>query len=125
MGNELKTLPLLPHGWGYRERNRLEWRISDGGDPAELIESVLAAAGLPARDLCDPRHSDVSNDATPDEVTRGRDTPFLRPDFSRCPDDPETGRTVGAAILVSAAAGAAMLGGRANDVPLGAPTPAP
>lgn len=141
MGNELKTLPKLPTGWGYRERNRLEWWISDGGDPAELIESALADADLPARDLCDPRHSDAPHDATPDEVTRGRDTPFRGPDFSPRPPsentrpgprhtrpdyrDPrpghlETGRTVGAALLVSAAAGAAMVG-----APLGAPSPAP
>src|ERR1051325_10259434 len=120
----MKTLPELPVGWGYRERNRLEWWISDGGDPAELIESVLAAADLPASDLCDPLHSDASNNATPDEVTRGRGTPFQRPDFSprqapqerrqaprerrqaprerrpdrrtRRPDHLETGRTVGA-----------------------------
>ena len=85
-----------------------------------MIESVLAAADLPARDLCDPRHLDGPNDATPDEVTKGRGTPFLRSDFSPGPDHLTTGRTVGAALLVSAAAGAAMIG-----APVGAPSPAP
>ena len=120
MGNKLKTIPQLPPGWGYRERNRLEWWISDGGDPAELIESALAAAGLPAHDLCDPCHSDTSNDAMPDEVTRGRDTPFQPVEFFRRPGHPGTGRTVGASLYVSAAAGAAMIG-----APLGAASPAP
>jgi para-aminobenzoate synthetase component 1 len=38
-------------GWrspagGLAERRRLQWRISDGGDPAALVEDFLAEAGL-------------------------------------------------------------------------------
>jgi para-aminobenzoate synthetase component I len=47
-------LPGVP-GWaagvcasarGVAERRRLQWRISDGGDPAALVEDFLAEAGL-------------------------------------------------------------------------------
>ncbi|MEV7229962.1 chorismate-binding protein [Polymorphospora sp. NPDC051019] len=37
-----------------RERSRLEWRITDGGDPTRLLEDFLAHAGLPVRDLTAP-----------------------------------------------------------------------
>jgi para-aminobenzoate synthetase component I len=36
---------------GLRERCRLEWRVSDGGDPAAILEEFLVDAGLPAGDL--------------------------------------------------------------------------
>ncbi len=36
------------------ERSRLEWRLSDGGDPATILVEFLADAGFPARDLADP-----------------------------------------------------------------------
>ncbi|MFD0818861.1 hypothetical protein ACFQ0D_11205 [Micromonospora zhanjiangensis] len=39
---------------GRTERDRLEWRISDGGDPAGLIEEFLAGHGLPVADLTRP-----------------------------------------------------------------------
>ncbi|MFI5959893.1 chorismate-binding protein [Cryptosporangium sp. NPDC051539] len=116
----MKTVGLLPGGWDCRERNRLEWRISDGGDPAELIEAALEAAGLPSRSLCDPHHSDASNDAMPDEVTRGRNTPFQKVGLAPRSEEPGTARTVGASLFISAAAGAAMIG-----APVGPPSPAP
>ncbi|MEU1399448.1 chorismate-binding protein [Micromonospora zamorensis] len=36
------------------ERARLQWRLSDGGDPAALAEDFLAAHGLPLHDLTRP-----------------------------------------------------------------------
>ncbi|MEV0005215.1 chorismate-binding protein [Micromonospora sp. NPDC050980] len=68
---------------------RLQWRVHDGGDPADLAHNFLAAHGVPVDDLTRPgRH-------TPDGVC-------------------------GAALFLSAAAGAHTIG-----APTGAPTPAP
>ncbi|WP_410809215.1 chorismate-binding protein [Micromonospora sp. 067-2] len=39
---------------GLVERARLQWRRSDGGDPAALAEEFLAAHGLPLHDLSRP-----------------------------------------------------------------------
>ncbi|MET7835615.1 chorismate-binding protein [Micromonospora sediminicola] len=71
------------------ETARLQWRVEDGGDPADLAQRFLAAHGVPTDDLARPaRH-------TPDGVC-------------------------GAALFLSAAAGAHTLG-----APPGAPSPAP
>jgi para-aminobenzoate synthetase component 1 len=74
-----------------REQARLEWRVSDGGDPAALVAAFLAAEGLPVADLA--------------RATQGNH-------LAR--------RVCGAALLVSAAAGARMAG-----APVGPPGPAP
>ncbi|MEV4830979.1 chorismate-binding protein [Micromonospora sp. NPDC049257] len=71
------------------ERDRFEWRITDGGDPAAQIAGFLAAHGLPGDDLTRP-------------ATHRTDGPC------------------GAALFVSAAAGARMVG-----APTGAASPAP
>ncbi|WP_405096426.1 chorismate-binding protein [Micromonospora sp. NBC_01412] len=71
------------------ERDRLHWRLRDGGDPARLVEEFLTAHGL-----------DV------DDLTR--------------PATHNPGGVCGAAVYVSAAAGAVM----AAATP-GAPSPAP
>ncbi|MFE9692283.1 chorismate-binding protein [Micromonospora sp. NPDC005806] len=71
------------------ERARLEWRLTDGGDPAALAQEFLAAHGLVLDDLGRPAAHD------PDGVC-------------------------GAALYVSAAAGAHAAGG-----PTGPPTPVP
>ncbi|MEU6204932.1 chorismate-binding protein [Micromonospora musae] len=72
------------------ERARWQWRPSDGGDPAADVQEFLAAHGLPLDDLA-------------------------RPAPEHHPDGP-----CGAALYVSAAAGALLTG-----APAGAPTPAP
>ncbi|MFG3706619.1 chorismate-binding protein [Micromonospora sp. NPDC047670] len=72
------------------ERARWQWRPVDGGDPAALAQEFLAAHGLPLHDLARP--------------ATGHDP------AGAC----------GAALYVSAAAGAALLGappGAANPVP--------
>ncbi|MGK5673925.1 chorismate-binding protein [Micromonospora sp. URMC 106] len=72
------------------ERARWQWRPADGGDPAALAQEFLAAHGLPLHDLARP--------------AAGHDP------AGAC----------GAALYVSAAAGAALLGappGAANPVP--------
>jgi para-aminobenzoate synthetase component I len=65
-----------------REVARLEWRLADGGDPAQLTGAFLAAYGLPVADLTRP-----------------------------VPDDHFTRPVCGAGLFVSAAAGARMAGG--------------
>ncbi|MEV0398249.1 chorismate-binding protein [Polymorphospora rubra] len=73
-----------------RERSRLEWRITDGGDPTRLLEDFLAAAGLPVRDLAAP------------------------------PGPPVPGAPAGATVYFSAAAAAHAIGaptGPASPVP--------
>lgn len=72
------------------ERARWQWRPADGGDPAALAQEFLAAHDLPLHDLARP--------------AAGHDP----------------AGTCGAALYVSAAAGAALLGappGAANPVP--------
>lgn len=71
------------------ERDRFEWHVTDGGDPAALTAGFLTAHGLPVEDL-------------------------TRPATHR-PDGP-----CGAAVFVSAAAGARMVG-----APVGAVSPTP
>ncbi|MEH0844633.1 chorismate-binding protein [Micromonospora sp. CPCC 205711] len=71
------------------ERERFEWRVTDGGDPAALAQEFLTSHGLGVADLARP----------------GRHDPY---------------GVCGAALHVSAAAGATMVGARP-----GAPTPAP
>ncbi|MEU1604577.1 chorismate-binding protein [Micromonospora matsumotoense] len=71
------------------ERDRYEWRLTDGGDPAAQIAGFLAAHGLPVDDLTRP-------------ATHRTDGPC------------------GAALFVSAAAGARMIG-----APTGPPSPVP
>jgi para-aminobenzoate synthetase component 1 len=78
-----------------RERARLEWRTGDPGDPAELIEDFLAEHGLPVHAL-----------ARLGADQNGHDT--------------AAGTLCGAAVFVSAAAGARMVAG-----PTGPATPAP
>jgi para-aminobenzoate synthetase component 1 len=77
---------------GIWERSRYEWRVSDGGDPAALLAAFLTDAGIAVHDLTRP-------------------VP---------PHHPIPGTVCGAALLISAAAGAAMIG-----VPAGPATPAP
>lgn len=74
-----------------REVARVQWRLGDPGDPAAVIEDFCAEAGLPATDLSVPGRHEAA-----------------RPGIC------------GVAILVSAAAGAAIIGGDT-----GAPTPIP
>ncbi len=76
------------------EHDRLQWWHTDGGDPARLLEDFLSAHGLPARDL-------------------------TRPSIGT-PDHHRPGSLCGAALFISAAAGAAMIG-----APTGPPSPAP
>jgi para-aminobenzoate synthetase component I len=64
------------------ERSRLEWRVGDGGDPAALIETFLVHSGISAAQLSSSRHS-----------VSGRH------------------EVCGASVFISAAAGAAMIGG--------------
>ncbi|OZV72935.1 aminodeoxychorismate synthase component I, partial [Micromonospora echinospora] len=40
------------------EHARLEWRPTDGGDPATIVEDFLTAHGLPVTDLTRPTHHD-------------------------------------------------------------------
>lgn len=75
------------------ERSRWEWRVGDPGDPAALVEAFLDHHGLPVRDLARP---------------------------GRRPGPHAAGDVCGAALFVSAAAGA-QLAGR----PPGAPSPIP
>lgn len=94
------TMPLSVHPpavpSGCRDRLRVRttwsWRSGDGGDPAELLAQVLSRHGLFTGPFTDA-HS-----------------PHNRSDGAVC----------GAALLVSATAGAAMIGGSP-----GKPTPAP
>jgi para-aminobenzoate synthetase component 1 len=70
----------------------MEWRMADGGDPAELVEDFLADQGLPVRDLAAPARS--GNHA---------------------------GRAGGASLFFSAAAGAYLAGapsGRLSPAPV-------
>src|SRR5262245_47273781 len=76
------------------ERSRIEWRLGEPGDPADIAQAFLAAHGL-GRPGFDPRPEDLR---------------------SKSHDHHEI---CGAALLVSAAAGAAMVGG-----PTGRPSPA-
>jgi para-aminobenzoate synthetase component 1 len=73
------------------ERSRLEWWSRSAGDPAVLLADFLADAGIPVTDL---------------DRTR--------------PVRHQPGTVCGAAVLVSAATGAGMLG-----APTGAPSPVP
>ncbi|PZF82485.1 aminodeoxychorismate synthase component I, partial [Micromonospora deserti] len=85
-------VPAAPAGCRRRlaERVRWEWRPGDTGDPATGVEEFLAAHGLPLHDLA-------------------------RPARAHDPDGP-----CGAALYVSAAAGAFLTG-----APAGAANPAP
>ncbi len=102
----MKTSPQLAWGFDYRELHRLEWRVGDPGDPAALLEDYLAAFGLPARDLT--ALTKQWNDPGRVSVTASED-----------PITSESG-VCGAALLISAAGGAAMLGAST-----GAATPTP
>jgi para-aminobenzoate synthetase component 1 len=79
--------PAAPSGCSSSlwERSRLEWRVGDPGAPAALLSAFLAELGLPTGDLA----------GLPD-----------RPAGSRCRD----GALCGAAVFVSAAASAVMIG---------------
>ena len=87
-------MPGTPPGCRNRlvERSRFQWHSSAGGDPAELLEAFLAGHGFPVRDL--------SRRAPP---------------ASHLPGTP-----CGAAVLISAAAGARMV-----DAGPGPATPVP
>ncbi|MEV4755174.1 chorismate-binding protein [Micromonospora sp. NPDC049559] len=76
-----------------RERDRLRWRVGDPGDPAALLAELLAAHGLPVG-----------------ELTR----------LGARPARHDPGTVCGAAVFVSAAAGARLVG-----APTGAASPAP
>ena len=92
---------MLPAGSVYRESNRLEWRVGDRGDPAALVERFLAEAGLPVADLS--ALGTLPNDPVAELVTARPGSPGPS-----------------AMLFVSAAGGAAMIGG-----PAGAPSPSP
>ncbi|MEV4533912.1 chorismate-binding protein [Asanoa sp. NPDC049518] len=79
-----------------RERSRWEWRSTDGGDPAQHLEDFLVADGLNVRSLSSPS-------------------------LSRSVAKSDPGSVCGAAVLISAAGGAAMLRG----APVARATPAP
>jgi para-aminobenzoate synthetase component 1 len=91
----LRTLRQARDGSVGSEQNRLEWWVGDPGDPALLLEDFLAAEGLPVRDL-----TSLKNDGSVTQVTAAAQ-PY-------------------AELLISAAAGAAMIG-----APTGSPSPAP
>ncbi|HLL64686.1 MAG TPA: chorismate-binding protein [Micromonosporaceae bacterium] len=76
---------------GLWERSRMEWRIGDGGDPAQRLEDFLSDAGLPVRDLASS-HGAVGSSSR--SVT-----------------------PAGAAVLLSAAAAAGMVGAPALRSP--------
>jgi len=78
---------------GLAEHARLHWWADTGGDPAQLLEDFLAGHGLPVRTLARPADQ---------------------------PADHRPGAVCGAAVFISAAAGARMAG-----VPAGPPSPAP
>ncbi|HEX5596852.1 MAG TPA: chorismate-binding protein [Micromonosporaceae bacterium] len=79
---------------GFRgEYARLQWRVGEPGDPAQLLQDFLVEQGLAV-----------------DSVQQ----------LGAAPADHGSGRLCGAAVFVSAAAGAAMLG-----APAGPPSPAP
>ncbi|WP_433538933.1 chorismate-binding protein [Micromonospora sp. CA-249363] len=88
----LVDAPASPPGCRHRlvERDRLQWHRADGGDPAVLAEEFLAAHGLDLRDLSRPAPTHPRGDAC------------------------------GAALYLSAAAGALLAG-----APATAPEPAP
>ncbi|MEV4413216.1 chorismate-binding protein [Catellatospora sp. NPDC049609] len=73
------------------ERSRMEWRQGDPGDPSALVEGFLARHGLAVRDLSAGSGGSAEHDVC------------------------------GAALFVSAAGGAAMIGGAAGA---GSPAPA-
>ncbi len=91
----MRTLRQARDGSVGSEQNRLEWWVGDPGDPALLLEDFLAAEGLPVRDL-----TSLKNDGSVTQVTAAAQ-PY-------------------AELLISAAAGAAMIG-----APTGSPSPAP
>src|SRR3954453_9344981 len=47
------------------ERSRLEWRLGDPGDPADLVEAFLAAAGLPVADLAEAAPNPAADPPVP------------------------------------------------------------
>jgi para-aminobenzoate synthetase component 1 len=98
--NKLRTLQRYLGGSAGFEQNRFEWRVGDSGDPAQLLEDFLAAAGLPVRDLSALSGSALENDPDVTQVTA-----TAQPH---------------AVLLLSAAAGASMVG-----APTGRPSPAP
>src|SRR5439155_4275413 len=83
-----------------REVARLQWWVGQAGHPAAMIERFLAGYGLPVTDL-----STLSIGPTATDPHTNAHGP---------------GGVCGAALLVSAAGGAAMI-----DAPVGAPSPAP
>jgi para-aminobenzoate synthetase component I len=89
IGQDLDQPPAAPRSCADDrvECDRLEWRLGDGGDPAGRLEEFLADLGLPVRDLA------------------------ARPD-RRAGHGP--GRVCGAAVFVSAAAGAWLAGAPAG-----------
>ncbi|HEX7743988.1 MAG TPA: hypothetical protein VF462_01825, partial [Micromonosporaceae bacterium] len=93
---ELAAPPAAPVACagGRAEWSRLAWRLGDPGDPAALLEDFLADLGLPVRDLA-----------------RGP---------AAAPAQHLASELCGAAVFVSAAAGARMAG-----VPDGPATPVP
>ncbi|MFD1325613.1 chorismate-binding protein [Micromonospora sonneratiae] len=90
----LTTPAAVPHSCAasLRERTRLQWWIGDGGDPAQLVADFLAEHALPGPTGLLPA------------------TPARHGHLDVC----------GAALFVSAAAGARMIG-----APTGPPSPAP
>ncbi|GIG71469.1 chorismate-binding protein [Phytomonospora endophytica] len=86
--------PAVPSGCRGRLRVRATrtWRLAEGGDPAELVAQLLDEHGLGALPL----------------------------PTGRSVHDPRAGTLCGAAVVISATAGAAMVGGAS-----GKPSPAP
>lgn len=92
MARDLPGIPARCRDQAW-ERSRLEWRLGESGDPAALVEEFLARHGLPVGDLSGSGQDGSAG--TPHEIC-------------------------GAALFVSAAGGAAMIGGSP-----GSPSPAP
>lgn len=86
---DVTALPGAPPRCRRVEQARLQWRLGEAGDPARMLEDFLAEHGLPVRAL--------------DRLGVER-------------VDHASARLCGAAVFVSAAAGAAMAGVRAGPV---------
>jgi para-aminobenzoate synthetase component 1 len=94
------------------ERQRLHWRIEDGGDPAALVEEFLADAGL--------RVGAVGVGAARVGGARAGAARAGGVGVGGAPKAPPDAGACGACLYVSAAAGAYLAG-----APTGAPSPVP
>jgi len=89
-----------------REIDRLEWRIGTGGDPALLLEAFLAGHGLRVDDLS-------RRPAAPAALAPAGGAVVAHRPAGHAP-----GALCGAAVLLSAAAGAALVGAPCRPTPV-------